>query len=125
MSRTRVRIDPDTPQRLPPGRVDYTVLDATTDWMLGALEADLTKAAAVATPYIALFGTVVGGWLLGRAALAARERLDGGASDADFLAAKIKTARFYAQNLLPQAAAEGAAVMTGADSTLAIADADF
>jgi hypothetical protein len=37
----------------------------------------------------------------------------------------VKTARFYAENLLPSAAAEAAAVMTGADSTLAFAAEDF
>ena len=31
MSRTRVRIDPDNPAILPSGRVDYEVLDATTE----------------------------------------------------------------------------------------------
>ena len=31
MSRTRVRIDPDNPRSLPPGRVDHAVLDATTE----------------------------------------------------------------------------------------------
>ncbi len=31
MSRTRVRIDPDDPQTLPPGQVDYRVLDGTTE----------------------------------------------------------------------------------------------
>ena len=31
MSVTRVRIDPDDPGTLPPGRVDYAVLDATTE----------------------------------------------------------------------------------------------
>ena len=31
MSKTRVRIDPDNPQSLPPGRVDHAVLDATSE----------------------------------------------------------------------------------------------
>ena len=31
MSETRIRIDPDDPRSLPPGRVDYTVLDVTTE----------------------------------------------------------------------------------------------
>jgi hypothetical protein len=101
------------------------VLDAATDWLAGTLTGDLSKAAAVATPYLNLFCTVAGGWLLGRGALAARARLDAGSDDARFLAAKIKTARFYAENLLPQAAAEAVVVMTGAESTLALADEDF
>jgi hypothetical protein len=101
------------------------VLDAATDWLSEALTGDPSRAAAVATPYLNLFGTVAGGWLLGRGALAARARLDTGNGEPRFLAAKIKTARFYAENLLPQAAAEAAVVMTGADSTLALADEDF
>ena len=31
MSKTRVRIDPENPRSLPPGRVDHAVLDATSD----------------------------------------------------------------------------------------------
>ena len=31
MSVIRVRIDPDDPESLPPGQVDYAVLDATTE----------------------------------------------------------------------------------------------
>ncbi len=101
------------------------VLAAASDWLAETLAGDLTKAAAVATPYLNLFGTVTGGWLLGRGALAARSRLEAGTGDSRFLAAKIKTARFYAENILPQAAAEAAVVMTGADSTLALAEEDF
>ena len=31
MDRTHLRIDPDDPQTLPPGRVDHAMLDATTE----------------------------------------------------------------------------------------------
>ena len=31
MSRTRVKIDPDDPRSLPPGRVDHAVLDAMSE----------------------------------------------------------------------------------------------
>ncbi len=101
------------------------VLDAATDWLVGALGRDPSKAAAVASPYLNLFGTVAGGWLLGRQALTARAQLDSANGDAQFLATKVKTARFYAENLLPQAAAEAAVVMTGADSTLAFTADEF
>ncbi len=101
------------------------VLDAATDWLVGTLGADPAKAAAVATPYLELFGTVAGGWMLGREALAAQARLEAGGDDARFMATKVKTARFYCDNLLPRAAAEAATVMTGADSTLAFAAKDF
>ena len=40
MSRTRVRIDPDNPRSLPPGRVDHAVLDATNEEDIARQERD-------------------------------------------------------------------------------------
>jgi hypothetical protein len=62
-----------------------------------------------------LSGLVIGGWLLARSALAASRLLrtaDG--ADAIFLEDKIGTARFYAEQLLPQAAGLLPAVTAGA-----------
>ena len=101
------------------------ILEAATDFLIDGIADDRMKAAAVATPYLRLAGWVVGGWMQGRSAAAAQARLEAGTGDPAFLGAKLKTARFYAENLLPRAAAEAAAVMTGADSTLALTDADF
>ena len=39
MSTARVRIDPDDPRSLPEGRVDYAVLDSTTERDLAAQQA--------------------------------------------------------------------------------------
>jgi len=97
-----------------------------TDWLLETGAADLARAAAGATPYLRLFGTVTGAWLLARGAAAARRRLsNGGAEDRGFLEAKIATAQFYMANILPRATAEAAAVIHGADSTLALDEAQF
>ena len=51
-----------------------------------------------------LTGYVCGGWQMARAALAAKARLTAGA-DEDFCRAKIATARFYAEQILPKATA--------------------
>ncbi len=83
------------------------------------------RAAAGATPYLSLFGTVTGAWLLARGAAAARRRLAAGDEDRPFLEAKIATARFYIANILPRAAAAAAAVTQGAESTLALDEAQF
>jgi hypothetical protein len=61
-----------------------------------------------------MFGLVTGGWLLARSALAAHRLLAEGEGDKEFLEDKIATARFYAEQLLPQAAGLGGAVMAGA-----------
>jgi hypothetical protein len=79
------------------------VRDAT-DWIMSHGAAEPNDALAGATPYLRLFGLVVGGWLLARSALAASRLLPGAdGSDAAFLYDKIGTARFYAEQLLPEA----------------------
>ena len=60
---------------------------------------------AVSVPYLKLFGTVAGGWMMARAALVAQAEVEGSPdADRDFLEAKLATARFYAEHELPQGA---------------------
>ncbi len=68
---------------------------------------------AGATPYLRMCGIVTGGWLLARSAQAAQRLLDAGEGDADFLTQKVVTAKFYAEQLLPQAAGLASAVTAG------------
>jgi hypothetical protein len=105
-----------------------STLSETTGRLLETGKQDLARAAAGATPYLNLMGTVAGGWLLARAAARAAQRLgaqgtENGAND--FLESKILTARFYAENILPRAGAEAAAATRGAASTLALDEAQF
>src|SRR3990172_8233870 len=55
--------------------------EAAARWLVDHYGAEPEAAAAVAVPYLKLFGTVAGGWLMARAALVARERA--GAPGAD------------------------------------------
>jgi alkylation response protein AidB-like acyl-CoA dehydrogenase len=81
------------------------------------LHADPAEAAAGSVPYLSLFGTTTGGWLLLRLALAAaRRREAGGATDPaeqSFLAARRAIARFYAEHFLALAPGQLAAVTGG------------
>ncbi len=70
-----------------------------------------------------LAGTVAGGWQLGVAALAAQRRLAAGADNADFLRAKLVTARFYAEQILPRAQMHAEAVQAGAQTIMAMDEA--
>ncbi len=97
-------------------------LAEATDWLLAAPG---REAAAGAVPYLFLCGTVIGGWLMARAAVAATAQLARGDAHADFLAAKRITAHHYALHVLPQAAALREAVLHGASTTLGLADAQF
>jgi alkylation response protein AidB-like acyl-CoA dehydrogenase len=95
-------------------------LEQATRWVVRTFPRDPGAAAAVAVPYLELFGTVAGGWMMARAALAARNRLGQPGTDRDFLETKIATARFYAEHELPRALALAREVTGGADSVLAL-----
>jgi hypothetical protein len=79
-------------------------LSEVTNWIMTNGLADPVEALAGATPYLRIFGIVTGGWLLARQALAAQSELNGGSEDKAYLSAKITTARYYAEQHLPQAA---------------------
>ena len=100
-------------------------LEAATRWLVDHYRREPEAAAAVAVPYLKLFGTVGGGWLMARAALIARERMGEPGADRKFLEAKLATARFYLEHLLPQARALAQTVTGGAASTLALDPAAF
>ncbi len=92
---------------------------AATVWLQGANDAD--DIAAGATPYLKMFGLMLGGWLLAKQALAAHDQMASG--DPAFLKAKIATARFYAEQLLPQVGALSGPVTRGAAGLYAIPEA--
>ncbi len=98
-------------------------LAAATQWVVDKFPNDPNAVAAVSVPFLKLWGTVAGGWLMARAALIANSKLAG--SDADFYQGKIATARFYAEHILPQAAGLVSAVTGGSASVLALTEAQF
>jgi alkylation response protein AidB-like acyl-CoA dehydrogenase len=100
-------------------------LETATVWLVEHYRQQPETAAAVAVPYLKLFGTVAGGWLMARAALIAQDHLAATDPEHEFFKAKLATARFYLEHLLPQAAALSQTVTAGAASTLALDPAAF
>lgn len=100
-------------------------LAETTDWLLAEGKADMARVLAGATPYLRLFATVAGGAMMARATLAAQASLDTGAGDPDFYTAKLASARFYAENILPQAVGLVAPVRDGHRAVLEFNEAAF
>ncbi|HKQ24178.1 MAG TPA: acyl-CoA dehydrogenase [Burkholderiales bacterium] len=100
-------------------------LTEATDWLLATFPRDMRAAAAGAVPFLKLFGVVAGGWQMARAALLAKRRLDEGAEDYDFYRAKIGTARFYAEHILPLAQPCKQEIVNGAASVLALEETQF
>ncbi len=84
-------------------------LDALERATAYLVAAEPVLAAAGSAPYLALFGTVAGGWLMARLALAARQRAADG-----FAAARLATARCFAEHYLARAPSYLPSIMGGA-----------
>ena len=91
----------------------HAALSEATDWLLANRLSDPYATLAGATPYLRMCGTVTGGWLLARSALAAQRCLGRDDPGDELLEQKIVTARFYCDQLLPQAVGLRAAVTAG------------
>ena len=100
-------------------------LEAVVEYMVANMKSDIKGVFAGSVAYLRLAGIVLGGWQMARAALVARQKLDGGQGDASFYQAKIATARFFADHILSQAPGLGSAVVEGSAGVLALAEDQF
>jgi alkylation response protein AidB-like acyl-CoA dehydrogenase len=100
-------------------------LKSAVDWVVPAYGKASRAAHAASVPYLRLWGLVAGGWQLARGAQIAARLLAENKGDASFYRGKIATARFYAECLLPQAAALARAITLGSESVLALSDEQF
>jgi alkylation response protein AidB-like acyl-CoA dehydrogenase len=101
-------------------------LDETVRWLAQTSGTDVHAAYAGAVPFLKMMGIVCGGWQMARAAIAAQRRLDdGGGAESSFYAAKIATARFYAEHILPQALGLREAITRGGHSVMALSEDQF
>ncbi len=104
-------------QRLAAGRLAF--LDAV-DFVAGQTKAQPNAVFAGSVPYLMLAGIVVAGWQMARALMAAEDLLAQGI-DADFMQAKMATARFYADHILVKAPSLRDSIVDGADAVTAMA----
>jgi len=81
-------------------------LEDATKWVAQSVKAELVNALAGSVPFLRLAGTALGGWMLARSALVAQNKLAARDGDPAFLEAKLVTARFYAEVILPPALAQ-------------------
>ncbi len=82
------------------------VLEDATRWVAQSARADLVSALAGSVPFLRLAGTALGGWLLAKGALVANGKLAARDGDPAFMEAKVVTARFYAEVIVPPALAQ-------------------
>lgn len=99
-------------------------LTAAARWLQANFSSDPRVPGAISYHLLMLTGTLVGGWQLARAALAAHRQMAGGVDQA-FLVGKLTTARFYAEQIMPQVIAYQRAIEGGTEALLAIRDEQF
>jgi butyryl-CoA dehydrogenase len=98
-------------------------LQRATAWLAVEAMKNPDQAGAAATDYLHLFGYVAFGYLWARSAKIALAK--SGGKDAAFYTAKLATARFYMQRLLPRSSTHFANLMAGSASTMDFAEDAF
>ena len=105
-------------------KVEVDKLSEVTLW-LGSkmLEGELVDASAGASPYIKMFGQVLGGYYMGKAALLATKKYE--ETGDEYYAEKITLSKFYIEQLLPLASGYASAVTAGKEDLYKIKAENF
>jgi len=99
-------------------------LQATVDFVVANAKRDPNAVFMGSVPYLKLAGIVLGGWQMARAMLAASSKLS---EDPKFYGAKMATARFFAEYVLPQAMAMEVSITGahGSEGVLVLSEDQF
>ncbi|HYC04386.1 MAG TPA: acyl-CoA dehydrogenase [Azospirillaceae bacterium] len=100
-------------------------LEQATSWLVETMRPDPKAAAAGAVNYLRIFGLVTGGYLMAEQAMAVQDEQMSGGADASFLDAKMITCRFFAEQILPQAAGLLSPIVQGHRTVMALAEEQF
>ncbi|MCP3056492.1 acyl-CoA dehydrogenase, partial [Aurantimonas marianensis] len=96
-------------------------LQQATMWLMQNAMAKPDNAGAASTDYMHLFGLVALGFMWGRMAKIAEEKIAAGANgQTAFLEKKRVTARFFMERVMPESAAHLARLSSGADTMMAL-----
>jgi len=89
------------------------------DFVVSNVKSNPNAVFAGSVPYLMLAGNLVSGWQMARALIVAEDKLAAG-EDAEFMAAKIATARFYGDHILARIASLRDTILDGGDSVSAM-----
>ena len=105
-------------------KVEVDKLSEVTLW-LGSkmLEGELVDASSGATPYLKMFGQVLGGYYMGKAAILATKKLE--ETGDEYYKEKITLSKFYIEQLLPLASGYASSVTAGKDDLFNIKAESF
>ncbi len=95
-------------------------LQAGMMWLMQNGMKDPNNAGAAAYPLMTMMGIVSLGWMWLKMARAAQAQIDAGEGDRGFLDAKLVTARFFAERILPDVGALRRKLEGGAEAVMAL-----
>jgi alkylation response protein AidB-like acyl-CoA dehydrogenase len=98
--------------------------DLTQRIGMAALQ-DKEEAGAASVDYLMYSGYIVLGYFWAQAAVAANRQLEAGEGDTVFLEAKLFTARFYMERMLPKTRSLAATMLSGADNLMDLDEEHF
>ncbi|MDO7882202.1 acyl-CoA dehydrogenase [Salinibacterium soli] len=93
----------------------FDALESATTWMLRTGIADPQAVLSGSSPYLRMWGLVLGGWLLAKGAIAAAD-----SGDESLAKEKLVIARFYAEQILPQVSGLSGAATAGSRDLFAL-----
>ncbi len=103
----------------------FAALQQATAHLATVSSRDPEEAGAAATDYLRLMGLVALGFMWAKSAKIAEQKLPDANGDAGFYKAKLTTAQFFADRLLPQTGALWSAIKAGKSSMMELEDAAF
>ena len=103
---------------------EVDTLSEVTMWLGGRmLEGELVDASAAATPYLKMFGQVLGGYYMGKAAILANKKYK--ETNDEFYSDKLTLSKFYIEQLLPLSSGYASAVTAGKEDLYAMKAENF
>ena len=103
---------------------EVDTLSEVTLWLGGRmLEGELVDASAAATTYLKMFGQVLGGYYMGKAAILANKKYK--ETNDEFYSDKLTLSKFYIEQLLPLSSGYASAVTAGKEDLYAMKAENF
>ncbi len=91
-------------------------------WILENYRSDAALPGAVSFNLLMAAGTTTGGWLMAKAAQVSEQKMS---ADEQFYSAKLTTAKFFAEHIMPRSQAYIDAAMAGTESIMGLASDQF
>jgi hypothetical protein len=108
-----------------PLKVSLARLQEATLWLAQNGMKNPDNAGAASVDYLRMFGLTVVGWLWARQAKAALAKLAAKPDNASFYEAKLASARFWMERMMPDTASLAERVKAGADGLMTLDASSF